>query len=135
MRLIARTLGVMFIALSASALCAGATSPTPQESASFDGAGKMTNQMPNGWISSTAYNQTDGTLTIDFHKGLFSTAPNCAVSTHGPVASVKQSPELLADAFPQVVAAYPDRIVVLDSITPKGKDSLSAFQLVCGGTP
>jgi len=132
-RLIARELVVIAIVLFACPFFAGAASQPSglRASANFNATGKITNQVPNGWIRSSSYDQAKGTLIIDFAKGLFSTTPNCTIN---PNKFANQSPPLSWDAFPQPVSAYPDGVVIIDSITPKRRaHPLSASQIVCVG--
>jgi hypothetical protein len=138
MGVIVRGRVVIAIVLLVGVLPAGAANRSSplRASADFDATGKMTNQVPKGWISSSSYNQARGTFVIDFATGLFSTTPSCRVSNQGTRIPGKQSPDLSFDAFPQPVSAYPDDVVILNSITPKrDSHSLPASEVVCVGTP
>jgi hypothetical protein len=135
MRRITSGLGVIAVVLSVGVLHAGAAtrSPTLSASANFDATGKITNQVPKGWISSSSYNESEGTFVLNFADGLFSKPPNCTVNS---LNSKIQSAELHADAFPQPVSTYSDAVVIIDSLTPKkNANSLPASQIVCVGTP
>jgi hypothetical protein len=138
MGVIVRGRVVIAIVLLVGALPAGAANRSSplRASANFDATGKITSQVPKGWISSSSYDQAKGTLVIGFATGLFSTTPSCTISNQGTRISGKQSPDLSFDAFPQPVSAYPDGVVILNSITPRGDShSLPASEVVCVGTP
>ena len=126
-------LPALIVLLLVAVLPAGAANRSPLRlSARFDTTGKISGQVPQGWISSSSYDSSKGTLTIDFAPGVFSTTPSCTVIPN----SISRPSRLSSDGFPQPSSIYPDGIIIVGSIVPKGNAHLlPASQLVCVGLP